>query len=145
MNLDQSGTSIQILPELNAVTWHVFFYKITTLILSNIGTFIHFLCLAFVCKNYQNLIKDDFKLHICCSIFISTHFNNLSENLNRASNQNLLIIMTLQQTMVTLGKAGFKKWEKTVIYGSPLTKSTGCRLTSTIKFVCRLVDCFLET
>ena len=40
-------------------------------ILSNIGTFIHFLCLAFV-------FEDDFKLQICCFILISTHFNNLS-------------------------------------------------------------------
>ena len=30
LSLNQSGTSIQILPEPNAVTWHVF-YKITTL------------------------------------------------------------------------------------------------------------------
>ena len=35
-NLDQSVTSIQILPEPNAVTWHAF-YKITTL-LSNLYT-----------------------------------------------------------------------------------------------------------
>ena len=35
LSLDQSGTSIQILPEPNAVTWHVF-YKITTLRISSL-------------------------------------------------------------------------------------------------------------
>ena len=35
LSLDQSGMSIQILPEPNAVTWHVFFNKITTLFEDN--------------------------------------------------------------------------------------------------------------